>query len=199
MTTAKTFISDIHTMTESEKKIRADKLLWFAMSTARRPVLAVKEELESAGLTCYVAMHYQLEEKFGRKKKVLKPALNNMLFVHTRKSIIQAVKAEIKSLYYMVRPEEGHNVPIVIPDAEMEQFIRVTAKYNEDFVYISPEDADLKKGTRVRVLSGPFAGSEGLFVKVKGNRNRRLVVAVDTIAAVSVEVSPKDVEVVTEP
>lgn len=185
-------------MIRSEKDIMADKVLWFAMSTGRRPVMKVKAELEAEGLTVYVAMHYVLEEKGGSRKKVLKPALNNLIFVHTRKSIIQSVKQGIRNLCYMVRPVEGHNIPIVISDKDMAQFMSVTSKHNEDFLYISPFDDDIAKGTRVRVLQGPFAGSEGIFVKHKGCRKRRLVVVLETLAAVSVEVSPKDIEIVTE-
>ena len=185
-------------MIRSEKDIRADKVLWFAMSTGRRPVLHVKAELEAEGLTTYVAMHYVVEEKTGSKKKVFKPALNNLIFVHTRKSIIQSVKSKIRNLCYMVRPVEGHNIPIVITDEDMSHFMSVTSQYNEDFLFISPLDDDLRKGTRVRVLEGPFAGAEGVFVKHKGSSKRRLVVVLETLAAVSVEVSPKDVEVVTD-
>ena len=79
----------------------------------------------------------------------------------------------------------------------MQSFISVTSALNDSVSFISPDDPDLKKGARVRVLEGPFAGSEGVLVKLKGHRNRRLVVSVDKLAAASVEVSPGAVEIVT--
>ena len=100
-------------------------------------------------------------------------------------------------LFYMIRPVEGHNIPIVISDEEMQSFIAVTSAINENVSFVSPDDPNLKEGVRVRVLEGPFAGSEGVLVKLKGHRNRRLVVSVDKLAAASVEVSPSAVEIVT--
>lgn len=184
-------------MLRDEKKLRNDELMWFAMSTARKPVMKVKAELDAKGIENYVAMHYVIEMVHGRKTKLLKPALNNLIFVHSRMSVIQMVKPTMTHLFYMMRPVEGHNIPIIISDAEMQSFISVTSALNDSVSFISPDDPDLKKGARVRVLEGPFAGSEGVLVKLKGHRNRRLVVSVDKLAAASVEVSPNAVEIVT--
>ena len=184
-------------MLRDEKKLVADELLWFAMSTARKPVMKVKAELDAKGIENYVAMQYIVEMVNGRKTKLLKPALNNLIFVHTRKSIIQRVKSTMTHLFYMIRPVEGHNIPIVISDEEMQSFIAVTSAINKNVSFVSPDDPNLKEGVRVRVLEGPFAGSEGVLVKLKGHRNRRLVVSVDKLAAASVEVSPSAVEIVT--
>lgn len=183
-------------MLKVEKQIRKDEVLWFAMSTARKPVLKVQEELNERGIENYVAMHYVIEMVRGRKTKLLKPALNNLIFVHASKSVIQEAKSGMTHLFYMMRPMEGHNIPIVIRDEEMKSFINITSDANSS--YISPDDPGLRKGARVRVLNGPFAGSEGRLVKLKGSSKRRLVVSVDRLAAASVEVSPEDVEIVTE-
>ena len=48
-------------MLRDEKKLVADELLWFAMSTARKPVMKVKVELDAKGIENYVAMQYVVE------------------------------------------------------------------------------------------------------------------------------------------
>lgn len=78
----------------------------------------------------------------------------------------------------------------------MEQFIRVSRTGDDGLVYLKPEEINLGKGTRVRILGGAFDGVEGLFLKVKGRRSRRVVVLVDHVSAVAVsEVSPDLIEV----
>ena len=48
-----------------------------------------------------------------------------------------------------------------------------------------PEELNLSKGTRVRVTAGPLEGQEGVFLKVKGARDRRLVIHIEGVIAVA--------------
>lgn len=78
----------------------------------------------------------------------------------------------------------------------MEQFIRVINTYNENLVFLKPEEVNLKKGTPVRIVGGAFDGIEGIFIKVKGHRNRRVVVQIEGITAVAIaEVTQDLIEV----
>ena len=78
----------------------------------------------------------------------------------------------------------------------MEQFIAVTNTYNEHLIYIQPDEIDLRKGTPVRILGGPFNGFEGTFIKVKGSRTKRVVVMLKGIVGVAMaEITPDLLEV----
>ena len=49
---------------------------------------------------------------------------------------------------------------------------------------------DLKKGQRIRIIGGVFDGAEGVLLKVKGIRDKRLVVSLPnllTVAATRIE------------
>ena len=73
---------------------------------------------------------------------------------------------------------------IVVRDDEMQRFIRVVENFEEEITYLSPEEVNIEKGTRVRIIGGNFDGVEGIFVKVKGKRNKRVVVMLDKLLAV---------------
>lgn len=57
----------------------------------------------------------------------------------------------------------------------------------------------MKKGTRVRVCGGEFEGQEGIFVKVKGARDRRVVISIQGVIAVAIAaIHPDLIEVLDE-
>ena len=47
--------------------------------------------------------------------------------------------------------------------------------------YFSPDEINVAKGTKVRIHGGQFNGLEGTFIKVKGARDRRVVVEVSGV------------------
>lgn len=159
--------------------------VWFAMSATFGRALKAKDFLESRAVQCFVPMKYDVvsDRKHGKVRKLI-PAINNLLFVHTSRSNIQALKAEVEFLQYLTRPEGTRRVPIVVPDRQMEQFITVCDSYNEKLVYLNPNEINLAKGTPVQIVGGPFDGIEGTFVKIEGVRNRRVALLVPGIAAV---------------
>lgn len=165
-----------------------EPVMWFAMSATFGRALKAKDFLESRSVPCFIPMKYDVvsEGKQGKLRKVRKliPAINNLLFVHTTRSIIQALKSEVAYLQYLTRSEDTRRVPIVVPDRQMEQFITVCDSYNEKLVYLNPDEINLAQGTPVQIIGGPFDGIEGTFVKIEGVSNRRVAILVPGIAAV---------------
>mgnify|MGYP002511644227 CR=1 FL=1 len=54
-----------------------------------------------------------------------------------------------------------------------------------------------EKGTKVRIIGGNFNGVEGVFVKVKGKRSKRVVIMLDKLCAVAMaEVDSDLIEVI---
>ena len=83
-------------------------------------------------------------------------------------------------------------------NAEMENFIRVAGTYEEKLVYLSPDPGDFAKGERVRIIGGPFAGAEGIFIRVKGDR-RVLINIPGVVAVATTFVHPSMIEKITDP
>ena len=64
-------------------------------------------------------------------------------------------------------------------------------------IYFQPEELNLSKGTKVRITGGDFEGQEGVFLKVKGARDRRVVIAIQGIIAVAMAtIHPDLIEVI---
>ena len=86
---------------------------------------------------------------------------------------------------------------ITVPDDQMDNFIKIASHYEEDTVYYRPEEIDLKRGMRVCIHGGKFDNVKGMFVRVQGKRNRRVVVLLEGVMAVSAEVHPDLIEVLS--
>ena len=57
---------------------------------------------------------------------------------------------------------------------------------------------NLKKGTKVRITGGEFEGQEGIFLKVKGARDRRVVIEVQGVIVVAMAtIHPDLIEVIS--
>ena len=86
---------------------------------------------------------------------------------------------------------------LVVPDEQMESFITIASQYEETTVYYKPEEIDIRKGTRVCIHGGKLDGVKGVFMRVQGKRNHRVVVMLEGVMAVSAEVHPDLIEVIS--
>ena len=172
-------------------------ILWFAMSSPYRRELKAKAFLESKNIECFVPMRYEVvERKSGIKRRELVPAIHNLIFVHTTREIIRQLKYGVDFLQYRTFPHNGKNVPIIVPDKQMLQFIAVTESHNEELIYLRPDELQAEKGQRVRIHGGTFDGIEGVLVKIQGKRRRRVVVEIEGVAGIVLaEISPDLIEI----
>lgn len=161
--------------------------VWFAMSATFGRSLKAKAFLESKSVECFIPMRYEMVvDKQQGKIRELVPAINNLIFVYTTKERIQALKSVAEYLQYLTKPVAGKNIPIIVPEEQMQQFIKVCNTHNDKLVYLAPEEINLKEGTSVKIIGGAFDGVIGSFVKVDKSRKKRVVVLVQGIAAVMV-------------
>lgn len=151
--------------------------------------------LEKEKLGCFVPMQYKMCIRKGKKIRALVPVVHNLIFVHARPSEVQRVKSQVTYLQYITDTRSGKK--IIIPDVEMQRFIAVAGSYNDHLLYFQPEELNLSKGTKVRITGGDFEGQEGVFLKVKGARDRRVVVEIQGVIAVAMAtIHPDLIEVI---
>lgn len=175
-----------------------ERPVWFAMSAPYKKELEARNLLTRNNIESFVPMRYCLvaSERMKKERKLV-PAIHNLIFAHTTRSLIQTVKKGYPYLQYKICRSEGKNNPIVVPDRQMEQFITVCNSFNDDLIYLKPEEVNLAKGTPVRIVGGTFDGMEGTFVKVKGARKKRVVVHLPGLAAVATaEISSDFIQVI---
>ena len=157
--------------------------VWHAMRATYRRELDAVHLLEKENLGCFVPMQYKISIRKGKKVHALVPVIRNLVFVHARPSVLQRVKSQTTYLQYITDTRSGQK--IIIPDPEMQRFIAVAGTYNDHLLYFQPEELNLSKGTRVRITGGDFEGQEGVFLKVKGARDRRVVIEIQGVIVVA--------------
>ena len=164
-------------------------------ATYRREMKA-HDELKDAGAEVFIPMHWTKKKVGTRTKRVEVPAVQSLLFVHCSQPFIQQFKLKRPYLQYMCAfHRDGTRRPIVVPDRQMEDFIRVSTQA-EDSTYIDPETENLAQGQRVRIAGGPFEGMTGTFQRVQGKRNRQFVVQIEGVLAIAIQISPSQLEVI---
>ena len=180
-----------------DKKKKEEVKLWFPLRVTYNRELKVKADLDALGVTNFVPMQYRREERNGQMVKRLVPSVHNLIFVQFTPSEMTAYKKStaLPIRYIMNRATRR---PVTVPNDEMENFIRVAGTYEEKLVYLSPDPGDFAKGERVRVIGGPFAGAEGIFIRVKGDR-RVLINIPGVVAVATTFVHPSMIEKITDP
>lgn len=140
---------------------------------------------------------YAIQDMYKKRKKVraLVPVVHNLLFVHARPSDVQRVKSQVTYLQYITDTRSGQK--IIVPDSQMQRFIAVSGTYDDHLLYFQPDELNLSKGTKVRITGGEFEGQEGVFLKVKGARDRRVVIEIQGVIAVAMAtIHPDLIEVI---
>lgn len=158
---------------------------WYAMRATYGRNMVARRRLDEWGVESFVPMRYRVVRRGRTVRRELEPVIRDLIFVRTTAEGVRCIKSKIEYLHYITRPEAGRNVPIVVPEEQMAQFVAVAATCDEQLLYLDAEDIDFRAGERVRIQGGPFDGCEGRFMRVAGARNRRVVVAVEGVIAVA--------------
>lgn len=177
-----------------------EKKVWYAIRVTYNRELKVKEDLDARGISNFVPMQYRREERHGVMVKRLVPSVHNLIFIHITPSDMREYKmtTDLPIRYIMENSTNGSRKPITVPDREMDNFIKVAGTYEEKLIYLNPEPGDFAKGERVRIIGGQFAGAEGIFVRVKGDR-RVLINVQGLVAVATTYVHPSMIEKITDP
>lgn len=169
--------------------------IWYAMRATYRRESDAMRLLEKENLGCFIPMQYKISIKRGKKIRTLVPVIHNLVFVHARPSEVKRVKSQVTYLQYITDTRSGEK--IIVPDHQMQRFIAVAGTYNDHLMYFQPDELNLSKGTKVRITGGEFEGQEGVFLKVKGARDRRVVIEVQGVIAVAMAtIHPDLIEVI---
>lgn len=199
--------------------------VWYAMKTSYGRVLKAKEQLEKLKTECFVPMKYQKTKVNGRIKLEPTPAISNLIFIKADITELKEAKEKISFIHNMltksiseedsksntINNSNGNTKaqkgairqinsitlePIIIEEHLMTQFKQVLADAKESIKFIDPSTTPLNKGTKVRVTDGKYKGYEGVLIRPKGSRSKKIVIDINGIAYV--ELPAVDVELVEE-
>lgn len=173
-----------------------DPIRWFAMRATYRHELKIRDMLKEHGIETFIPMKYTFIKKGKKITRLQVPVINSLIFVYSTQQKLQAIKAQNPYLQYIV---DKNKQKIIVPEKQMQQFITVCSTYDDSLKFFDPTEINLTKGTRVKILAGEFEGYEGTFVKVKGARDRRVVIAIQGIIAVAMAtINPELIQPIKE-
>ena len=161
---------------------------WFAMRATYKREFVARDYLAAKGIEVFIPLKREIKVVGGIKRKVTVPAINSLIFVYAQKEVLQSAKFGVEYLQYLTRKLDGKNIPIIVPDRQMEQFRQVVEDDTIDKIYYAPGELNLECGTKVRVHGGPMDGVEGVLLKVKGKRARQFTMVVEDTIALSTDV-----------
>ncbi len=148
--------------------------------------------LSSLDVRCYVPMEYKEVRRGARSTEQLRPIMQNLIFVKATYSQLREISTGHRYLHFQYTRTggESRNLPIVVGDEEMEQFISFVDGRFSEVEYIDATQFDLRRGERVLIIDGIFKGKEGTLVSVSGRRYKQIVVAIDGVLAIQIK-TPK--------
>lgn len=173
------------------------RIRWFVMSAYKNEKKAEEKLSGKDGLEYFIPKCYAVRVYHGVKSKRLVPVIPNLVFVHASRKQITDFKKYHNFLQFVTWEKSTGLEYLVVPDEQMESFITIASQYEETTVYYKPEEIDIRKGTRVCIHGGKLDGVKGVFMRVQGKRNRRVVVMLEGVMAVSAEVHPDLIEVIS--
>ena len=170
-----------------------DPISWFPMRVTYSRELKVKAELDRLAIENFLPMTYKLvDADTENPHRDLVPAINNLIFIHSSKDRISSLKssnAVLQPLRYMMdRTAQQPHTIMTVPDAQMQNFIRVASKTDDSVMFLNDETVVGKKGKRVLITGGVFDGVTGVIRRVK--RCKRVVVELEGIATVAIAFVP---------
>lgn len=169
---------------------------WFVMRAYKSEKKAEEKLKGIDGLEYFIPKCYAVRVYHGVKSKRLVPVIPSLVFVHASHIQITEFKKRYNFLQFVMSKKSTGSEYLIVPDTQMESFMKVSLQYEENISYYNPEELDLRKGCRVHIHGGKFDGVTGVFMRVQGKRNRRVVVLLEGVMAAAAEVHPDLIEVI---
>ena len=169
---------------------------WFCLGcTSPQRELKVRDDVRRYGLDAFVPLKYEVKRLRRQEQRTLVPAISGLMFA---KGTLDEVKEYISHAHYTVyiRKSTFSNKEdyLTIPTRAMEDFIAVTVDHEAHISYFRPEEIKLQAGDKIRVKGGIYDGKEGIIMRIKGKRNKHLVVQIPGLLVAAVEMTPELIE-----
>lgn len=168
---------------------------WFALKVSRKEAMAISV-LEKAGVRTYCPMAATDTTIQGKKMIVERPLIPNTLFVFAPFHQLNALKNAHPFITYCYKKVDGKYKILQVPTREMELFIDSSTKMKKDITYFHPDDVELKKGDKVKIVGGLFDGYEGTLLKAKGRTKRMFLINFEMLGALGTHIEPQYIRVI---
>ena len=164
--------------------ISTDKLNWYAAYTRVNQELVIKKKLDELGVENYLPQEERVRETPLGRKKIRVILIHGLIFIRTDKTTsFSLLNDHLLNIVYLKDIEGRHS--LIVPDKQMNDFMFLL-DFSKEMVEVVNEN--LKKGDKVRVIKGDFAGIEGELIRVKGHK--RVVVRLEGVVSLATAYIP---------
>ena len=169
---------------------------WFCLGcTSSQKELKVRDDVRRYGLEAFVPLKYDIKKVRQQEQRKLVPAISGLMFA---KGTVDEVKDYVSNSHFSVyiRKSTFSNKEdyLTVPTKAMDDFIAVTVEHETHITYFKPEEIKLQAGDQIRVKGGIYDGKEGIIMRIKGKRNKHLVVQIPGLLVAAVEMTPDLIE-----
>ena len=168
----------------SVENVPSETKRWFVLRVSYGRIIKAKAFVETKGLECYVPMRYKEVKKQGKKRIITEPLLPSFLFVYAAVEQVNSLLQDnnikvlenraLLSFYYdhtsHCENEPNKNPPLVISNAAMDNFIRLTSIKNSHIIPVTSDRIQLKLGDYVVVTEGEFKDVQGRVARIAGQQ-----------------------------
>ncbi len=168
----------------SVENVSSGNKQWFVLRVSYGRIIKAKAFVETKGLDCYVPLRYKEVRKQGKKRIITEPLIPSFLLVHASaeqvdsllqdKSIKPLENRALLSYYYdhtsHCENSPTKNPPLVISDAAMDNFIRLTSIHNPHIIPVTSENIKYKLGDEVVITEGEFKDIRGRVTRIAGQQ-----------------------------
>lgn len=174
---------------------------WYVFAVSYRKEMEVRDELSAHGFQTYLPMRYCLRDRLGKKTRVLQPAIAGLVFVRgARKDLVNFKDSSRMKGYIFLKRQlmrDGTVKYLQIRDNEMLNFQKVNDVEGAQLTYFKPEELNIAKGSKVKIMDGPFEGVIGIVQRLPGKKGNFLVVSLPGVAIAAVSLKPQYVKPIT--
>ena len=178
---------------------------WFVLRVTYGRVVKAKAFIETKGLECYVPLRYKEVWKQGKRRIITEPLIPSFIFVHASAEQVNSLLQDknvkplenraLLSYYYdhtsHCEDAPTKNPPLVISDAAMDNFIRLTSIHNPHIIPVTSENVKYKLGDEVVITDGEFKNIRGRVARIAGQQ--RVLVELFDGCLVATAYIPKEV------
>ena len=178
--------------------IDSDIEKWYVIGArAARHEEKIRDELRKAGFRSHVPMTYEIKTVRGQEHRAMVPAISGLIFA---RGSYDALKEYIlykshEKIYLRKSTFSNKEDYLTVRDNVMEKFIEWTNVRQEKITYFTPEELSLKEGETIRIKGGLYDGLEGTVLRLKGKRNKHIVVQIPGVVFAAIEIDSDLVEV----
>ena len=164
--------------------------------TSQKKELKVRDDIRNYGLEAFVPLKYHIKTIKRQKHRALVPAMPGLMFAKGTLDELQEYIQNHAHFNVYLRKSTFSNKEdyLTVRDKDMEVFIAATENNEAHITYFRPDEINLQAGDRIRVKGGIYDGKEGIVMRIKGKRNKHLVVQIPGMLVAAIEMAPELVE-----